>query len=379
MRERPEDADEQRAYLDFLRDWLKDKDYVALAYMTGILPIKKYGTHSALNMFDEYTMTDPGPLAEYVGFTDEEVRRICDARGLRFEAMREWYDGYRLSTVESAELVRGRPEGEVLHVYNPLSVSKAAEKAQLRGYWGESETYEALAEYIRMDFDGLKAKVALMMEGDRVPARLSTYQNDMVSLKSADDVIALLVHLGYLGWDAEAGEAFVPNREVMEVFRDSATGPAWELQFRELQESRELIARTLAGDEAAVAAGLEAAHDKAANRDYNSELALSYAVQLAYYAAYADYTLLPELDSGKGYADLVWLPRPGRPNLPALVVELKHDDAVGTGMDQIRERRYDDRLGHYRDNLLLVSVSYNRHARAGDPDYKRHSCKIERR
>jgi hypothetical protein len=219
FREWGEDKDGQRRYLDFLRDWLKDKPYVALAYMTGILPVKKYGTHSALNMFDEYTMADPGPLAAFVGFTDEEVRLICDERGLRFEGMREWYDGYRLSTVVSSELVADGPRGVVLHVYNPLSVASAARSARLKGYWGESDTYEALAEYVRMDLDGLREKVALLLAGGRVGARLSTFQNDMSSLSSADDVIALLVHLGYLGWDAEAREAFVPNRDVMEVFR----------------------------------------------------------------------------------------------------------------------------------------------------------------
>jgi hypothetical protein len=271
-----------------------------------------------------------------------------------------------------------RRDGGPPRVQPALGRERGGER-HLEGYWGESETYEALAEYVRMDLDGLREKVALLLAGGRVGARLSTFQNDMSSLSSADDVIALLVHLGYLGWDAEAGEAFVPNREVLEVFRDSTRDPVWELQFRELRESRELLARTIAGDEAAVAAGLEAAYDKAPNKDYHPEAAMSFAIHLAYYAAYAEFTILLELDSGKGFADAVWLPRLCRPDLPALVVELKYEDAVDTGMDQIKERRYDDRLGHYWGNRLLVSVSYNRHARAGDADFKRHSCVIERR
>ena len=265
MRMETVDEEGQRVYLDFLRDWLKDKDYIALAYMTGILPIKKYGNDSALNMFDEFTMTDPGALAEYVGFTDGEVRQICDARGLRFEAMREWYDGYRLSNVPSEELVMDQSPGKVFHVYNPLSVTSAAGKKQLKGYWGESNTFNALAEYVRMDFQGLKRKVALMMEGAHVPTDIGGYQNDMSSFASADDVVAMLIHRGYLGWDEEAKEAFIPNREVMGLFGRSTEGPAWELEFQKLRESRELIALTLEGDERAVAA----AHDEVDNKHYH--------------------------------------------------------------------------------------------------------------
>jgi hypothetical protein len=219
MRERRADEEGQRAYLDFLRDWLKDRDYVALAYVTGILPIKKYGNDSGPDMFDEHTMADPGALAAYVGFTDGEVRRVCEEHGADYRDMREWYDGYRL--------LGGGAGAAPLEVYNPLSVASASRKAKFKGYWGESNTFKALAEYVRMDFDGLGAKVALMMGGARVPADIEGYQNDMSSLSSADDVIALLVHLGYLGWDAGAREAFVPNRDVMEVFRRATSDPGW--------------------------------------------------------------------------------------------------------------------------------------------------------
>ena len=69
--------------LDFLRVWLKDKEYVALAYMTGILPVKKYGTHSALNMFTEYSMTDPGICNLWV--TEDEVEKLCEEYGMDFQ------------------------------------------------------------------------------------------------------------------------------------------------------------------------------------------------------------------------------------------------------------------------------------------------------
>lgn len=231
FRIRKADARGQRTYLDFLRDWLKDKDYVALAYMTGILPIKKYGRHSALNMFEEYSMVQPQRLAEYVGFTADEVRDVCAQRGLRFEGMREWYDGYRLSNKPSEDLVEedGGGGAQVFEVYNPYSVVRAARGRKLGSYWSQTETYEALAEYIRMDYDGLRGAVALLMDGGRVPVDTSTYQNEMTTFGSRDDVLSLLVHLGYLGYDEEVREAFVPNREVMDEFRASTKTSEWAL------------------------------------------------------------------------------------------------------------------------------------------------------
>ena len=378
MRERAHDEEGQRAYLDFLRDWLKDKRYVALAYMTGILPIKKYGVHSALNMFDEYSMVRPLQLAEYTGFTEAEVRALCETFHMDFETVKAWYDGYEVTGVVPVER---RGFGDVpprYSLYAPLSVASAVESGEVDSYWGGTETYEALAEYVRMDFDGLKQKVATLMDGGRVRARLTTYQNDMATFRSADDVIALLVHLGYLGWDSRAGEAFVPNHEVMGVFRDSTSGPAWDLAFREYETSKALVRATWEADSEAVAAALEAAHDRADNKTYNSEAALSYAVRLAYYAALRWYTEAVELDSGRGYADIAYLPSPRHPGIPALVVELKWNRDARTALDQIRNRNYPARLAHYAGNLLLVGVSYDASARAGTAEHKRHSCAIER-
>lgn len=377
MRERKHDDTGQRSYLDFLRNWLKDQEFVALAYMTGILPVKKYGVHSALNMFDEYSMVAPLQLAEHTGFTEAEVHTLCDEWGRDFGAMRDWYDGYQVvgSIPRGA---RADTEGPRISLYSPLSVVNATRSGVIADYWSGTETYEALAAYIRMDFDGLKAAVALMMDGGRVAADLSSYQNDMSTFHSRDDVIALLVHLGYLGWDSHAGEAFIPNQEVMGVFRTSTREPAWDVAFTEYEASKRLVEATVDGDEEAVASALEAAHNRADNRSYNSEAALSYALQLAYYAAQRWYTMLPELDSGKGYADIAFLPSPERPDLPALVIELKWNQGARTALDQIRDRQHMGRLGHYEGNVLLVGVSYDAGAKPGSEDYKRHRCLIER-
>ncbi|MDO4806297.1 MAG: AAA family ATPase [Coriobacteriales bacterium] len=387
FRVRKADAAGQRAYLDFLRGLLKDKGYVALAYMTGILPIKKYGQHSALNMFDEYSMTQPQQLAEYVGFTAAEVRALCDDRGLRFEGMREWYDGYRLSNRPSADLLAagevgaglgGADKSRVYEVYSPLSVVRAARSGRLANYWSRTETYEALAEYIRMDFDGLRESVALLMDGGRMAVDTSAYQNDMTTFRSRDDVLSLLVHLGYLGYDDETREVFVPNREILDEFRTSTSGDDWSGAFYEYESSKKLLKATLALNEGEVARLLEAAHDRAGNMTYHDEAALSYAIRLAYYAAQKHYTTVVELDSGKGYADVVYLPSPRRTDLPALLVELKYQKDANTALEQIKRKEYPSRLAHYKGNMLLVGISYDRNARSDTAGYKRHSCRIER-
>ena len=383
FRQRQDDKVGQAEFLDFLRDWLKDKPYVALAYMTGILPIKKYGQHSALNMFTEYSMMFPRQLAPYTGFTEDEVRALCERYGRDFEAIRNWYNGYEVSDIVPADpghagqSVGMPPEAMRYPLYSPLSVVEAMTTGVIRDYWNQTESYEALADYIRRDYDGLKGAVALLMDGGRLQIDASSYQNDMTTFRGRDDVLALLVHLGYLGYDAQTGEAFVPNQEVLDEFRTSTRSPEWEEPMRAFERSKELLQATWSRDDVRVAELLEQAHDQAGNRTYNDEAALSYAVQLAYYAAQRYYTTIVELDSGKGYADICYLPSPRYPDKPALVIELKYSKPVSTALDQIRDRNYPDRLEHFRGNTLLVAISYDRDARNTGPHFKHHSCVIE--
>ncbi len=372
FREYKHDTEGQKLYLDFLRDWLKDQEFVALAYMTGILPVKKYGKHSALNMFDEYAMTAPLELAEFTGFTEAEVQSLCAQFGRDFGQVKEWYDGY---------LVRGVAPGPgepapAYSLYSPLSVVQTMRTGIIQNWWNKTETYEALAEYIRMDFDGLRETVAELMGGMHMPVNLGTYQNDMTTLTCRDDVLALLIHLGYLGYDSARGEVFIPNREILDEYRNSTRTRGWASTMRALENSQRLLEATWAGNEKVVAELVEAAHDKAGNRTYNSEAALSYAVQLAYYKAQDDYTVIPELDTGKGYADLVYLPR--RPGIPAMLVELKYDASAEGAIGQILRKDYPSRLEHYRGNLILVGINYERSAAPHAPDFKHHSCRLLR-
>ncbi len=226
FRIRKNDLAGQSFYLEFLRDLLKDKPYIALAYMTGILPIKKDGRHCALNMFTEFSMMFPRQLARYTGFTESEVQSLCARYGRNYEAVKDWYDGYDVSDVvppdpDHEELkATGKSHRAVRYaLYSPLSVVEAMTTGVIKDYWSQTETYEALAEYIRKDYDGLKDAVALLMNGGSIRIDPRTFQNDMTTLLGRDDVLSLLVHLGYLAYDIGSSEVSIPNREIRNAFR----------------------------------------------------------------------------------------------------------------------------------------------------------------
>ena len=321
-------------------------------------------------------MTSPLQFAPYTGFTSEEVQALCKEYGRSYEECQKWYDGYRVYGPVPPDPEHLGLQPPLYSIHAPLSVVNTIESGQFQNYWNKTETYEALAEHIRMDFDGLKETVARLMEGAHVPVSLATYQNDMTSMACRDDVLALLIHLGYLGYDQFKGEVFIPNHEILDEFKTSTRGKEWSSTFRALQNSRRLLEATEAGDAATIAELIEAAHDKAGNRTYNSEDALSYAIQLAYYAAQDDYTLLPELDTGKGYADLVYLPK--HPGKPVMLIELKYEQDANTAIRQIQNQRYPARLEQYKGNIILVGINYNRSASPNAPDFKHHSCQVAR-
>ena len=264
FRIRKDDNAGQSLYLDFLRDWLKDKPYVALAYMTGILPIKKYGQHSALNMFTEYSMMFPRQLAPYTGFTEDEVKLLCDSYGRDFERIKSWYDGYEVCDIVQPDpnhaeykSIGKAPTSRHYALYSPLSVVESITTGIIRDYWNKTETYEALALYIRKDFDGLKDAVALLMDGGRLAIDTSTYQNDMTTFTCRDDVLSLLIHLGYLGFDDGRSEVFIPNREILDEFRTSTKGGEWKDTFKSFEDSLALLDATWKCNENTVAEFVE--------------------------------------------------------------------------------------------------------------------------
>lgn len=359
MRERQEAEDLQKEYLDFLRVLLKDQPYVALAYMTGILPVKKYGKHSALNMFREYSMTSQKMFEEYTGFTEEEVKVLCVRFGMDFEKTSSWYDGYQFKRFQ--------------HIYNPKSVVEAMSCQEFSNYWTATETYEALKVYMDMDYDGLRSDIAHMLGGGRVEVNTKSFQNDMHTFKTKDDVLTLLIHLGYLAYDVLAKEVYIPNREIIEEFENAMSVGGWVEIMRILQASEKLLEDTIKGNAEHVALALDRAHTEAASvLTYNDENSMACAIGLAYYSARKDYVLVREFPTGKGFADLVFLPLP-HTNKPALLVELKYDKSADTALQQIKNRKYTQSLECYSGEILLVGVNYDREA-ADKP----HSCVIER-
>ena len=364
MREMQADHEAQKRYLDFLRLWLKDRAYVALCYMTGILPIKKYGSHSALNMFSEFSMVDARQMAPYVGFTDGEVRALCDVWGRDYIDCRAWYDGYRLRQTDTVSV----------EAYSPKSVVEAMTSGVFSSYWNQTETFEALRRYIDLNMDGLHDHVVRLVSGDRVPVNTGTYVNDMTTLNSADDVLTLLIHLGYLTYDAESEETFVPNREVMGEFANAVRAGGWDEVSRSIEGSDGLLDSLIALDHEAVAAGVERAHEDAASIiAYNEENSLACTLRLAFFSAIRRWRIVREAPAGKGFADMTLVPLAARPDAPGIVIELKWGSAPEDAIEQIRERGYDRALDGLAaaGRVLLCGIAY-------DPKTKRHSCAIER-
>ena len=346
----------QKAYLDFLRGLFKGAEYVDLAYMTGILPIKKYGEHSALNIFEEYSMLDSAELARFFGFTEEEVHGLCTSTGMDFQDVEKWYDGYLMNDI---------------HIYNPKSVVDAVRRGKCKSYWTGTETYEALKVYIDLDFDGLREAVVGMLGGARCRVDATTSQNDMTTFKTKDDVLTLLIHLGYLAYDEGTEEVFIPNQEIAQEYMRAIKVGDWGGLTQALNRSEELLRSTWAMDGEAVAAAMSAIHSETASLlKYNNENSLTCTVLMAYYSAKACYmNPIMELPSGKGFADVVYLPKrdTGR---PALVVELKWNKSARGAIAQIRDRQYASWIQGYTGDILLVGINY-------DKKSKEHTCTIE--
>ena len=361
FREAPENTELQKIYIQLLRALFKGiqvSRFLCGAYMTGILPIKKYGTQSALTDFTEFTMLEPGPLAPYVGFTEDEVKKLCTGYHMDYEEMRRWYDGYYFD--------------EIGHVYNPNSVIKAVFCGKYSNYWTQTETYESLRIYIDLNFDGLKECLVDMLGGKRCRVDIGSFQNDMTSMKSRDDVLTLLVHLGYLGYDADNKEVYIPNEEIREEFiRAIKNGRRQEL-VKAIQLSDRLLKATIQKDGDTVAKLLAEAHmANTSPKFYNDEQALRSVVIMAYLSCVDDYVRFEEIASGHGYVDILFLPNRFT-DKPALLIELKWDKSAEKAITQIKEKNYTQlvkKLG-YDGEVLLVGINYSTKT-------KKHSCVIK--
>ena len=360
FREVKNDTALQEKYIQLLRGLFKSSGQtdkmIEAAYMTGMLPIKKYGTQSAMTDFKEYTMVQPEPLEEYVGFTEQEVQELCANSKLAFADMQKWYDGYIL--------------GDNTHIYSPKSVMDAIERNRLGNYWTQSETYESLKIYIDLNEDGLKEAIVQMLGGAHIKIDVATFQNDMTTIQSKDDVLTLLVHLGYLAYDIDRKTVSIPNEEVWQEFvRAMTTGKHREVA-KLIQNSDYLLEQTLNLDEEAVAKAIEKVHQTGtAPIFYNNEQALRSVIRFAYISCVDEFLRIDELPSGRGYADVVFFPKKAS-SMPLILIELKWNKTDQGAISQIKNHQYPQALENYGGEILMVGINY-------DEKSHTHTCKIE--
>ena len=347
-------------YISWFRGMFKDVNATRIfagVYLTGILPIKKYKTESALNNFTEYSMILPGRLSGLFGFTAEEVTTLCTKYDMSLDEMKKWYDGYKIGKQQS--------------IFNPNSVIQAIYNDECTNYWATTGAYENVAQYIQMNFEGLKDDIIKMLAGGRCKVNTTSFSNDLSIINCKDDVLTVLIHLGYLSYDGNTQECYIPNKEVSGEMVNAVNANGWDIVSNAIKESESLLYATLAGDEEAVAKGIELAHDQNTSiLSYNNENSLSCVLSLAYYFARNNYIFHRELPTGKGFADIVLIPRPNV-SLPAIILELKCDQNASSAITQIKDKNYKGIVSEYTGDIILVGINY-------DKKSKRHSCKIER-
>lgn len=373
MREKKNDAEGLKKYLDYLKILLKDKTYLGLAYMTGILPIKKYGTQSALNMFDEFSMLDPSVFAQYIGFTTAEVMSLCDTYHVDYQYMKRWYDGYSFKKTP--------------HIYNPSSVVKALSRNEFKSYWTQTETFESLKAFVDMNFDGLKEEIVKLLANESILIDYTTFSNDMSSFASKDDVLTLLLHLGYLSLQIEDNSSpnnqtyddnrlclvHIPNQEIKNEFISTMRQNSHYAGIYELiNASYTLLDNICKQNCEDVAKSFDKVHEENTSiLKYNDENSLSCVISLSLLLCSRDlYIVRREMATGKGFADLVYLPKTGVTK-PALLIELKYDQSAQAAIDQIKTKHYTNFFADYQGEVLLVGINY-------DKSSKTHACLIEK-
>ena len=348
------------AYVGWLRRMFKSQQAMrvfACAYMTGILPVKKYKTESALNNFAEYSMVEPMDMSHFFGFTKTEVLSLAEKHGVDFTELEKWYDGYQIGDEQS--------------IFNPNSVMMALKSRRCRSFWAATGAFDAVAGYINMNFDGLKDDIISMLAGGRCEVDPTGFQNDMSVIRTKDDALTILIHLGYLSFDWRESECYIPNREVAGEMVNAVKANNWQRLITAIDQSKQLLQATLDGDEEAVAHGIEVAHDENTSiLSYNNENSLACVLSIAYYYARNDYVMHRELATGKGFADMVLIPRKNVDS-PAIVLELKVNKDADTAISQIFRKDYPAKVREYCDRLLLVGINYDR-------DTQQHTCQIDR-
>ena len=363
FRQYPNNTKLQEDFIDLLRALFKGvgERFVELVYMTGILPIARYNTQSALNNFNEYTILKSSNYSQYYGFTENEVKTLCEKYHLDFETTKFWYDGYNVGGYE---------------IYNPSSIKKLITLKKFNNYWTETSAYGLVKEAINLNFEGLKDDIIKLCSGSTISIsrpEIKSFNTADLKFKNKVAIYIYLVHLGYLGYDDADATIYVPNEETRVELLNSVKGNHWPKFETALKLSEQVVAATYNKDSETVAALLSKIHeDKVPALEYNNESALRYVVLMAYLATERDYLApLNEFPTGKVFADIVYLPMSANAkDKPALIIELKKDASAKVALEQIKERDYVSRVKEYTDNILLIGINY-------DSKTKQHSCEIK--
>lgn len=347
-------------YVDFLRRLFKGSktEYVfACAYMTGILPIKRYNTQSALNNFEEYTMLSPAQLAPYFGFTENEVRELCKKSNMDAEWMKHWYDGYELGSEKA--------------IYNPFAVMRALKRKSFSNYWASTNAFENLRMYITMNFEGLKDDIISALNDIPIKVNSLRFSNDMHKIDCKDDVLTLLCHLGYLSFNDDTKYACIPNYEIRQEFEAAIADASWAEVTDALKQSDYLLSCVMNGEAEVIASCIDKVHEQNSSiLKYNDENSLACVLSLAFYTARSRYWMIRELPAGRGFADIVLVPH-RNVDAPAIVLELKWNVEAMSAINQIKQQNYGDALKLYFGEVILVGITY-------DKNTKKHRCIVEK-
>ena len=356
----------QKKFIKLLKNLFKadgGQDCFALAYLTGILPIKKYNSQSALNDFDEYNMLSPGDYAPYFGFTEDEIAKIVESPNCKVshQDLKEWYEGYKIKGVD---------------IYNPNSVCKAVSRSECISYWSGTSSNEEFVRLINTDFKGIKEDIINLIEGEQVTFSCANFQNDMVTIKDKNDVFSLLVCLGYLGCSDTKNKyrkvAYVPNAEIKAVLMDIVREQNWYERMETIKRSDNLLKAIMELDGTTVSGVIQEIHNSSAVSllDYNDEESLTYCVMTGLlWSTLDDYSCHREDQAGKGRVDLVYEPITGK--LPLILIEFKYDGSAEEAIAQIKTQEYFKRYtGQYR-NIIIVGINYSTKT-------KDHQCLIEK-
>lgn len=346
----------QSDFLEFLRYLLKDRPYVALAYMTGVLPIKKYSAGSALNMFDEYTMLNDPLFDVYFGFTEEEVALLCTRQSnLALNEISEWYNGYHAD------------DGRKL--YNPRSVVLALINGKCQSYWTKTGKMDEVLFFLKYNIGEVRDDVIKMI--NHMPVRLEIldeYTAGQEAPSNRAEIYAAMIIYGLLSY--HDGELSIPNKELMLEFQKALKDDDFGAVAELVRNSDEVLNATLDQRADTVVSYLHNIHNSEIPvLKYNDENSLSCVVTLAYLSARNKYRIEREEKSGKGFADFIFYPR--RRNLPGIIIELKADGTPEDAIRQIKEKDYCEKLKKESvEKILIAGINYDRST-------KEHQCRIE--